>query len=103
MSSDARKVLDEYNNLSATYVTIVDADRLAFALEETLDEITTLRADIDGIVYRHPVRVEYREGPEDDVLRHARGMCRACEMVWRGGHELRSLRWQIDEPKAVGE
>ncbi|WP_100811773.1 DUF7341 domain-containing protein [Microbacterium sp. BR1] len=55
--------------------------------------------DADGTVYRHPVRVEYREGPEDDVLRHARGMCRACDMVWLGGHALRALRWQIDEPE----
>jgi len=52
--------------------------------------------DTDGTVYRHPVRVEYREG-EPDILARARALCRACERVWSGATELRSLRWDLDQ------
>lgn len=52
--------------------------------------------DADGSKLRHPVVIEYHDG-DVDLLARAKGLCRACDRVWRGSHELRSLRWDLDQ------
>lgn len=55
--------------------------------------------DTDGNVYRHPIQIQYRE-QDPDILAHARAICRACEQVWIGSHQLRELRWDVDVAEA---
>ena len=56
--------------------------------------------DTDGVVYRHPIRIQYRD-QDPDILAHANAICRACDQVWKGAAELRALRWDVDEHEAT--
>lgn len=51
--------------------------------------------DSDGSTYRHPIKVTYHD-QDPDILATAQALCRACERVWRGSHQLRELRWDVD-------
>jgi hypothetical protein len=51
--------------------------------------------DTDGTHYRHPIEVTYHD-QAPDILATAQALCRACDRVWRGSHELRELRWDVD-------